>query len=366
MNRKSPIKIDGSFIKTVLDIYDSKHLSARKIALVLNCSSATICKILKLNNRNILQKNKTALEIGKIYGNLKVLGFDHNDPKRGNFYLTECINCGKKKIRQATYIRRKTIECCKKERGYSKTRLFTIWMSMRQCCNDKNCLNYINYGDRGISVCSEWNKDFKIFREWAMINGYTDNLSLERIDVNDNYCPENCRWITKLEQAANKRNTIRFFSENIAKELQNKNWKKVRQYGLLLFSKLVKARANFTCELCKKSEINTPSNLHAHHWCYPKNNTLTDIMSSNGICLCKACHKKVHQNYDFYKNEISKLKRFMAMPKILLKVVNKPIDFSHARNIILRSRKDLRHIYNTNKYKKGIIVEELLRYAEGT
>ena len=361
MNRKSPIKIDNSFVKTVLDIYDSKHLSTRKIALILNCSSTTICKILKSNNRNVLQKNQTPLEIGKIYGNLKVLNFDHKDSKRGDFYLTECINCGKRKIRQATYIRRETIKCCKIEKGYSKTRLFGIWMGVRQRCNDKNCVAYVDYGDRGITICDDWNKSFKIFRAWALNNGYKEGLSLERIDVNGNYCPENCRWITMYEQAINKRNTIRFFSKNIAKELQNKNWKKIRQYGLLLFSKLVKARAGFVCELCKKCEIKKSSNLHAHHWYYKKNNSITDIMPSNGICLCKECHKKVHRNYDFYKNEISKLKRFMAIPKILDKVVNKSIDFIHAREIILRSRKDLRNIYAKNKYKKDMIINELLK-----
>ena len=234
---------------------------------------------------------------------------------------------------------------------------------MRQRCNDKNCIGYVDYGGRGISVCDEWNRDFKIFREWAITHEYNDNLSLERIDVNGNYCPENCKWITKIEQAINKRNTIRFFSENIARELQNKNWKKVRQYGLILFSKLVKARANFTCELCKKVEINTPSNLHAHHWYYPKNNTLTDIMSSNGICLCKDCHKKAHQDYNFYRDKISKLKRFVAIPKILEKVVCKSIDFAHARDIILRSRKNLRAIYNTNKYRRDNIASELLRVS---
>ena len=109
--------------------------------------------------------------------------------------------------------------------------------------------------------------------------------------------------------------------------------------------------------------MHTPSNLHAHHWCYPKNNTLTDIMSSNGICLCKDCHKKVHRDYDFYRNKISKLKRFVAIPKILEKVIHKPIDFTHARDIISRSRKDLRAIYNTNNYKRDNITSELLRVS---
>ena len=71
---------------------------------------------------------------------------------------------------------------------------------------------YYCYGARGITVCDEWkNKEtgFQNFYEWAIRNGYTDELSIDRIDVEKGYCPENCRWITLKEQANNKRNTKR-------------------------------------------------------------------------------------------------------------------------------------------------------------
>jgi hypothetical protein len=77
---------------------------------------------------------------------------------------------------------------------------------MRQRCFDKNDKSYIYYGERGITVCDEWHNDFMAFYSWAMNNGYSDILSIDRIDPNGNYYPENCRWITHKEQQRNKTN----------------------------------------------------------------------------------------------------------------------------------------------------------------
>ena len=77
---------------------------------------------------------------------------------------------------------------------------------MRERCYDPKSKPFHDYGGRGISVCEEWRHDFAAFREWAIENGYEEGLSIDRIDVNGNYCPENCRWITLEEQQRNKRN----------------------------------------------------------------------------------------------------------------------------------------------------------------
>lgn len=90
-----------------------------------------------------------------------------------------------------------------------KTRLYRIWKGMKERCYRKNHKSK-NYGDRGISVCDEWRDSFESFRDWAMGNGYSDSLTIDRIDVDGNYTPENCKWSTYLEQANNTRKT-RFF-----------------------------------------------------------------------------------------------------------------------------------------------------------
>ena len=87
----------------------------------------------------------------------------------------------------------------------TKNRLYRIWSEMKRRCENSDRHNYRNYGGRGIKVCQEWKSSFETFREWALNNGYSDELSIDRIDNGGNYEPSNCHWVTDKEQANNKR-----------------------------------------------------------------------------------------------------------------------------------------------------------------
>lgn len=91
--------------------------------------------------------------------------------------------------------------------GLGKPPLYSHWVNMKTRCFNKNNPKYKDYGARGITICEEW-LDFKVFYEWAMSHGYAEGLSIERIDVDGNYCPDNCKWITMSEQAKNKRTNV--------------------------------------------------------------------------------------------------------------------------------------------------------------
>lgn len=153
---------------------------------------------------------------GKKYGQLTTLGVD-KIVKGHKYYLCRC-DCGSVKSISGSHLvtgATQSCGCLKSHRtterntthGKSNTRLFSIWQGMKKRCNNSNNQAYKYYGARGIHVCGEWINDFSKFYNWSISNGYSDNLTLERIDVNGNYEPKNCKWIPFEDQARNRRDT---------------------------------------------------------------------------------------------------------------------------------------------------------------
>jgi hypothetical protein len=153
---------------------------------------------------------------GRKFGRLTVLNRAENRGKRVAWNCL-CV-CGNNKIVLSTnLIDGKTASCgcfhaevaskTNKTHGLSQSRLANIWVNMRQRCYNVKNPKYPIYGGRGISVCNTWRTSFISFYQWSMKNGYMPDLTIDRIDPDRNYCPENCRWITIQEQAGNRRNT---------------------------------------------------------------------------------------------------------------------------------------------------------------
>lgn len=160
---------------------------------------------------------------GKQFGNLTVLRRVGSTPKTKAGYVTttwlcKCALCGGEVVMTKNSITDRINQNCgcvkirksKLKHGMSKTPLYQCWQSMKDRCLNPNDAEYKNYGGRGIKVCDEWLGYYgsRNFFDWALANGYKEGLTIDRIDVNGNYEPGNCRWVTKQAQAHNRTDTI--------------------------------------------------------------------------------------------------------------------------------------------------------------
>lgn len=160
-----------------------------------------------ISKEHFIQR-KEPLEIGKKYGRLTILGKDHKGP---HGWLYKCLcDCGTECSVLAHRIGKSTMSCgcykneCRGSHKESATRLYKIWVQIKRRCLNKNLPSYPMYGGRGITICEEWMR-YETFRDWSLANGYSDSLSIDRIDVDGNYEPSNCRWATKSQQVINRR-----------------------------------------------------------------------------------------------------------------------------------------------------------------
>ena len=149
---------------------------------------------------------------GQKFGRLTVVerAEDYVSPKGNRLtqWLCKC-DCGNYSVVNACSLRSgatKSCGCINRKHGMTKTRLYNIWVDMRQRCYNGNYPHFHRWGGKGVVVCEEWKDNFQAFAEWALKNGYDKKLSLDRINGNGNYEPCNCRWATAKEQA---RNTVK-------------------------------------------------------------------------------------------------------------------------------------------------------------
>ena len=164
---------------------------------------------------------------GQKYNRLTVLEYAGRDKYNRPLWKCKC-DCGNIRIVNSHALRTGNTKSCgclnidrikernrvlKRTHGETNTKLFHVWSGIKTRCHNPHSINYHIYGQRGIKICDEWVNSYESFRDWAYENGYKEDLTIDRIDVNGNYEPSNCRWVTPKENNRNRRsNTLITFN----------------------------------------------------------------------------------------------------------------------------------------------------------
>ena len=197
-------------------------------------------------------KNKKKLHdlTGQKFGRLTAIGIDERADTKRTYWVCAC-DCGNFKTVRSDILLSgctRSCGCMKREQDVvnldrtshmmSGTRLYGIWAGIKKRCLNINDIRYQDYGGRGIKVCDEWKNSFETFMKWALNSGYQEDLTIDRIDNDGDYEPNNCRWATMKDQSNNRRSNIKITIGNATKTMTE--WCKIFD----LDYKMVLARYN--------------------------------------------------------------------------------------------------------------------------